>query len=146
MHLLTKLALSAALLAMTSAAEARGGGSGASRSSGANYRASSSNSSGGSRSAYIYRNPYAAHPSVRVRDYTRSSGTYVERHVRTPANGTPYDNLSYRGYPSQQPGYVTPRAYDTGYIAPVRQPRFDGFDATPRTLPYISQPYRVRTY
>ena len=34
-----------------------------------------------------------------VRGYTRSNGTYVMPHYRTPANGTPYDNLSYRGYP-----------------------------------------------
>ena len=87
----------------------------------------------------------SAHAEM-VNGHFRSNGTYVAPYYRTPANGTPYDNLSYRGYPSQQPGYVTPRAYDTGYIAPVRQPRFDGFDATPRTLPYISQPYRVRTY
>ena len=46
-----------------------------------------------------------------VRGYYRSSGTYVAPHYRTPANSTPYDNLSYRGYPSQQPGYVSPRSY-----------------------------------
>ena len=46
----------------------------------------------------LLRRPTAAHPSVRVRDYTRSSGTYVERHVRTPANDTIKDNLSYSGY------------------------------------------------
>lgn len=31
-----------------------------------------------------------------VRGYVRSNGTYVAPHYRTPANGTPYDNLSYR--------------------------------------------------
>ena len=45
-----------------------------------------------------------------VRGYFRSNGTYAMPHHRTPANGTPYDNLSYRGYPSQQPGYVSSRA------------------------------------
>ena len=46
-----------------------------------------------------------------VRGYSRSNGNYVNSYYRTPANGTPYDNLSYRGYPSQQPGYVSPRSY-----------------------------------
>ncbi len=49
-------------------------------------------------SGYVYRNPYAAYPSVRVQGYYRSSGTYVAPHVRTPANNTVTDNLSYRGY------------------------------------------------
>ena len=34
-----------------------------------------------------------------VRGYFRSNGTYVMPYYRTPANGTPYDNLSYHGYP-----------------------------------------------
>jgi hypothetical protein len=46
-----------------------------------------------------------------VSGYTRNNGTVVQPYYRTPANGTPYDNLSYRGYPSQQPGYVSPRSY-----------------------------------
>ena len=46
-----------------------------------------------------------------VSGYYRSSGTYVAPYYRTPANGTLYDNFSYRGYPSQQPGYVSPRSY-----------------------------------
>ncbi len=54
-------------------------------------------STGGS-SGYVYRNPYAATPSVGVRGSTRSNGTYVAPHVRTPANRTVTDNLSYRGY------------------------------------------------
>lgn len=88
MKLLSTLALAAVLTATAFNAEARSGGS----------RSGYSSSGSGSRSGYVYRNPYAAHPSVRVRDYTRSSGTYVERHVRTPANDTLKDNLSYRGY------------------------------------------------
>lgn len=88
----------------------------------------------------------AATQAQTVNGYFRSNGTYVAPHYRTPANGTPYDNLSYRGYPSQQPGYVSPRAFDTGYTAPVRQPRFDSFDTTPRTLPYNGQTYRTRTF
>jgi hypothetical protein len=47
---------------------------------------------------YVYRNPYAADPTVHVRGYYRSSGTYVAPYVRTPANNTVTDNLSYRGY------------------------------------------------
>lgn len=50
------------------------------------------------RPDYVYRNPYAAEPSVSVRGYYRSSGTYVAPYVRTPANDTVTDNLSYRGY------------------------------------------------
>ena len=49
-----------------------------------------------------------------VSGYTRSNGTYVAPHYRTPANGSVYDNLSYRCYPSQQPGYVSPRSYGYG--------------------------------
>ncbi len=54
-----------------------------------------------------------------VNGYFRSSGSYVNPHYRTPANDTPYDNLSYRSYPSQQPGYVSPRTYDSGTIRPL---------------------------
>jgi len=46
-----------------------------------------------------------------VKGHFRGNGTYVSPHYRTPANGIVYDNLSYRGYPSQQPGYVSPRAW-----------------------------------
>jgi hypothetical protein len=52
----------------------------------------------GSSSGYVYRNPYAAYPSVHVRGYYRSTGSYVAPHVRTAPNGTVTDNLSYRGY------------------------------------------------
>jgi len=81
-----------------------------------------------------------------VSGYFRSNGTYVAPHYRTPANGTPYDNLSYRGYPSQQPGYVSPRSLGSGWTAPVRQPRFDSFDTTTRTMPYTGQSQRTRTF
>ena len=56
-----------------------------------------SGSSSSSRD-YVYRNPYAATPSVSVRGSTPSSGTYVAPHVRTAPNHTATDNLSYRGY------------------------------------------------
>ena len=62
------------------------------------YRSDYGSPSAGTGSSYVYRNPYAAEPSVRVQGYTRSSGTYVAPHVRTPANDTVTDNLSYRGY------------------------------------------------
>lgn len=88
MKILSTLGLAAALAATALNAEARSGG----------LRSGYGSSGSGSRSGYVSRNPYAAHPSVHVRDYTRSSGTYVERHVRTPANDTLKDNLSYRGY------------------------------------------------
>ena len=60
-----------------------------------------------------------------VSGHFRSSGTYVAPYYRTPANGTPYDNLSYRGYPSQQPGYVSPRSSSFGSDV-----------SSPRTMPY----------
>ncbi len=77
----------------------------------------------------------ASAPAQTVRGYFRSSGTYVAPYYRTPANGSVYDNLSYRGYPSQQPGYFSPRSfgldssfcrpsYDT--IRPVPLPSFGG--------------------
>ena len=49
-------------------------------------------------SGYVYRNPYAAHPSVSVHEYTRENGTIVHPYQRTPANDTPTDNLNYRGF------------------------------------------------
>ncbi len=33
-----------------------------------------------------------------VNGHFRSNGTYVAPYYRTPAKGTPYDNLSYRAY------------------------------------------------
>lgn len=71
-----------------------------------------------------------------VSGYTRSNGTYVAPHYRTPANGTPYDNLSYRGYPSQQPGYVSPSSYGLGSSSsrPTPLPSYGSYnlDTTPR--------------
>src|SRR5258707_11158240 len=60
--------------------------------------ASGYNYTSGSSSDYVYRNPYAAIPSVTVRGYYRSNGTYVAPHVRTAPNDTVTDNLSYRAY------------------------------------------------
>ena len=59
-----------------------------------------------------------------VNGYSRANGTYVGGYSRTPANGTPYDNYSYRGYPSQQPGYVSPRP-SYGYETPRPLPSYD---------------------
>jgi hypothetical protein len=56
-----------------------------------------------------------------VSGYVRSTGTYVQPYYRTPANGTPYDNLNYRGYPSQQPGYVSPHTW--GPNADLNRPK-----------------------
>ena len=58
-----------------------------------------------------------------VRGYFRSNGTYVMPYYRTPANGVPYDNLSYRGYPSQQPGYISPRK--SGSDSSLTLPNYD---------------------
>lgn len=99
-----KLLLAAALLGTTLAADARGGGRGSYSGSGSR----SSYSSGSTRSGYVYRNPYAAHPSVSVRGYSKHSGTFVPPHVRTPANDTLKDNLSYRGYGTVRVPKTTP--------------------------------------
>ena len=99
---LTKLALAAVILCAAFAAQA-GPVRGHSRSNGS-YVAPHYRSSSGSlgvyfgSSSYVYRNPYAATPSVSVGSYNRSSGTYVAPHVRTSPNWTRTDNLNYRGY------------------------------------------------
>ena len=103
MQTLRKLALAAMMFITTLTAQA-GWVSGHYRSSGtyiAPYYRSDSGSVGrsyGSSPGYVYRNPYAATPSVNVRGYYRSTGTYVAPHVRTAPNRTVTDNLSYRGY------------------------------------------------
>lgn len=73
-----------------------------------------------------------------VRGYFRSNGTYVAPHYRTPANGTPYDNLSYRGYPSQEPGYVSPRSYglDSSLSRPLPRPSSDNYNFSTMPRPY----------
>jgi hypothetical protein len=103
MQILRKFALAAMLLITTLTAQA-GGVRGYYRSSGTyvapHYRSAygSVGHSYSSSSGYVYRNPYAAYPSVHVRGYYRSTGTYVAPHVRTAPNWTVKDNLSYRGY------------------------------------------------
>lgn len=47
---------------------------------------------------YVYRNPYAAVPSVHVGGYTRADGVTVLPYYRTRPNNTLTDNLSYRGF------------------------------------------------
>jgi hypothetical protein len=103
MKILTKLALAAVILTSTFAAQADWV-NGYARSNGTyvapHYR-SDSGSFGGyasSSRAFVYRNPYAAYPSVSVRGYTRYDGTVVLPYHRTPANNTLTDNLNYRGY------------------------------------------------
>ncbi|HWX21301.1 MAG TPA: hypothetical protein VN578_15485 [Candidatus Binatia bacterium] len=106
MKTLTKIALTFVMLA-TAATSHAGWVSGYYRSNGtyvAPYYRSDYGTLGGysgsssSSRDYVYRNPYAAYPSVSVRGYYRSSGTYVAPHVRTAPNDTVTDNLSYRGF------------------------------------------------
>jgi hypothetical protein len=86
-----------------------------------------------------------------VRGHFRSNGTYVAPYYRTPPNGSPYDNLSYRGSPSQQPGYVSPRSLGFGSTS-TRSRSFSGGDydfsfrgtATPRRLPAFGTDFQVR--
>lgn len=118
MKTLIKLALAAVMLTATFAAQAgtvrghfRGNGtfvapyyrpSGGSLGSHSGYSSSSRDS--------VYRNPYAAYPSVSVGGYHRNSGTYVLPHLRTSPNWTRTDNLSYRGY-----GTVRVARYSSGW-------------------------------
>jgi hypothetical protein len=74
--------------------------------------------------AAIFATTFAAKAEW-VTGHLRSSGAHVTPYYRTPANGTPYDNLTYRGYPSQQPGYISPPA-DSHSQASTR----------PKTMPY----------
>jgi hypothetical protein len=71
-----------------------------------------------------------------VNGYVRSSGTYVQPYYRTPANGVRYDNLSYRGYPSQQPNCVSRSNYghDSRSNRPTSPHSYDNnnLDTTPR--------------
>jgi hypothetical protein len=103
---LIKLALAAVIFCSTLAAQA-GWVNGYYRSNGTYvhpYYRSDYGSLGGysgyssSSRDYVYRNPYAAYPSVSVRGYFRSNGTYVAPYVRTAPNDTVTDNLSYRGF------------------------------------------------
>ena len=84
-----------------------------------------------------------------VNGHFRSNGNYVNSYYRTPANGTPYDNLSYRGYPSQQPGYVSPRSYglDSSRLMPLPSYGSYKLDTMPRTYNggYAPQPLYRRS-
>ncbi len=73
-----------------------------------------------------------------VSGHFRSNGTYVNSYYRTPANGTPYDNLSYRGYPSQQPGYVSPRSssLDSSWNRPTPMPSYRSYSLNTMPRPY----------
>ena len=90
-----------------------------------------------------------------VRGHFRSNGTYVMPYYRTPANGTPFDNLSYRGYPSQQPGYTSPR-HQFGIDPTYTLPRFNfskpnrshefGFGSGLRTMPSLGSSFDLQKY
>jgi hypothetical protein len=106
MKIITKLIIAAAIVISSFAAQA-GWVSGYYRSNGtfvapysrADYGSlvDYSGYSGSSRD-YVYRNPYAAYPSVHVNGYMRADGVTVLPYYRTPPNDTLTDNLSYRGF------------------------------------------------
>ncbi len=94
-----------------------------------------------------------------VNGYVTRNGRYVHGYYRSTANSTVYDNLSYRGYPSQQPGYVPLRTYNVvpsfnsyaprplpAYpsVAPQPLPAFPSKDYAPKPL-YNSKDYAPRT-
>lgn len=100
MKTLATILLGISLLATANIAQAGGRGytSGLGSYGSSAYRSGYGSFSSGYSSGYVYRNPYAAYPSVSVNGYTRADRTYVAPHYRTPANDTIKDNLSYRGY------------------------------------------------
>ncbi len=73
-----------------------------------------------------------------VSGYVRSSGTYVQPYYRTPANGAPYDNLSYRGYTSQQRRYISPRAnsFGSNWTDPKTMPYYGDSKSNAGLLPH----------
>ena len=128
MKTLTKIAL-AALIACSAFGTQAGQVRGYVRSNGTyvapHYRSDSGSLGSSHSSGYVYRNPYAATPSVSVNGYYRSSGTYVAPHVRTAPNDTVTDNLSYRGFGTIR----VPKSSlgsDSGFTAPRTLPAFDG--------------------
>jgi len=88
-----------------------------------------------SSQGYVYRNPYAAYPSVSVRGYYRGNGTYVAPHVRTAPNHTVTDNLSYRAFGTIRVP-KSPLGADLGS-------RSSGF-STPRTMPSFGTKFSPR--
>jgi hypothetical protein len=95
----------------------------------------------------------AAAQAGTVSGHFRNNGTYVMPYYRTRANGIPYDNLSYRGYPSQQPGYISPSksGLDSSFTVPKydfgSSPRSHGdcFDSGLTTMPNLNRNYKSRT-
>lgn len=65
-----------------------------------------------------------------VRGYTRQNGTYVQPHMRTTPNGTPFDNYSTRGN-------VNPYTGQAGTRNPYAVPSMP-------SVPYVGAP-TVRT-
>ena len=90
-----------------------------------------------------------------VNGYFRRNGAYVAPYYRTPANSVPFDKLSYRGYPSQQPGYISPR-HQFVIDSTLTMPRYDfsktsrsfgdGFGSDLQTMPSLNRTYRLRTF
>ena len=118
MKIITKLIFAAAIVATSFAAQA-GLVSGYYRSNGTfvapYYRADYGSLVGfsshyGASQNYVYRNPYAAFPSVHVSGYTRADGVTVLPYYRTPPNNTLTDNLSYRGF-----GTIRVPRYSSGW-------------------------------
>ena len=100
--------------------------------------------------ALMFTTAFAAQAEM-VNGHFRANGTYVNSYYRTPANGTPYDNLSYRGYPSQQPGYVSPRSYgvDSGSSRLTPMPNYGSYNLSTMPRPsmgdYPSTPLHLRS-
>jgi len=141
MKTLIKSILAAMLLTSTVASQA-GTVGGHYRSNGtyvAPYYRSDYGSSGlPSSRAYVYRNPYAADPSVHVSGYYRSSGTYVAPYVRTPANDTVTDNLSYRGYGTiRMPRSSAADSFGQSFSLPKTMPYYGGSTFKSEMLPSI---------
>lgn len=84
-----------------------------------------------------------------------SNGGCVAPNYRTPANGTPCDNLNHRDYPYQQPGCVPPRKSDLDssvtmpsydFTRPGRQSPWSGFCGGLQTMPNLNRSSKLRSY
>jgi len=81
------------------------------------------------------------------------SGGCVAPYHRTPANGTPCDNLNHRDYPYQEPGCVPPRKSDLDssvtmpsydFTRPDRQSPWSGFCGGLQIRPDLTRPCKSR--
>ncbi len=90
-----------------------------------------------------------------VSAHFRSYGTFVTPYYRTPANGLPCDNSSYRCYPSPPPVFIPPSKPSSG--SSITPPNYDfpelnrwslgdSFGSRMQTMPKLQDAYRTLTF